>query len=318
MKTFLLNTIFLLLVFFTFAQPTTKEYQAVDDAVKKLGSFDSLNMGTISNIVTKNFTTKELKVRAIYAWIANNITFDIKAYKSNDASKSSSADVLKYRKAIGAGYAALFQDMCSSAKIRCLTVDGFIKKNTEEINEKKPEINHTWAVVQLGQSPETWYYVDVCMGAGYLDKLEKNFIKAYDGSYFFSDKKIFNNQHYPDNEAWKLGAAPKNKKDFYELPITKKGTYYYGISAFAPASGIIKAKVGKPVQFNLVGSNISGILKIALQMVVNKKVIEKEMNFSATGSNISFTYTFNTDDEFPLTITLNDKETLQYLLIVEE
>jgi transglutaminase/protease-like cytokinesis protein 3 len=111
-------------------------YQVVDDAVMKLGSFDSLNMGTIANIITKNCSTKELKARAIYTWIATHISYDIKAGKRNDMTKTNSTDILKSRKAIGAGYAALFQDMCSSANIRCLTVDGFIKKNTDEINEK--------------------------------------------------------------------------------------------------------------------------------------------------------------------------------------
>ena len=317
MKRIITSFIFCLPALLCNAQIINKEYQAVDDAVKKLGSFDTLNMGTIANIVTKNFTSKELKARAIYTWIATNISYDIKAGKNNDATKSSGADVLKFRKAIGAGYAALFQDMCSSANIRCLTVDGFIVKNTDDFGEKKPELNHTWDVVQLGQSPETWYYVDVCMGAGYLDKKGNTFTKSFDGFYFFANKKIFNNQHFPDNEAWKLGSAPKSKKDFYELPITKTGAYHFLVSAYSPSAGILKTKVGKAVQFNLSAANTTGITKVALQFDINKKTLEKVMNFTATASGISFAYTFNDDGDFPLTITINDKEVVQYLLVVE-
>lgn len=317
MKKCITSVVCFLTTLFSFSQPINQEYLAVDEAVKKLGSFDTLNMGTIAHIITKNFTSKELKARAIYTWIANNIAYDIKAGKNNDASKSTGADVLKFRKAIGAGYAALFQDMCSSANIRCLTVDGFIVKNTEELGEKKPERNHTWDVVQLGQSPETWYYVDVCMGAGYLDKKGNNFTKAFDGSYFFANKKIFNNQHYPDNEAWKLGSAPKSKKDFYELPITKTGAYHFLVSGYSPAPGTLKTKVGKPVQFNLIAANTAGITKVALQFDINKKIVEKVMNFTAVAGGISFAYTFNDDGDFPLTITINDKEVVQYLLVVD-
>jgi len=56
---------------------------------------------------------------------------------------------------------------------------------------------------------------------------------------------------------------------------------------------------------------------VALQFDINKKTSEKVMNFTATATGISFAYTFNDDGDFPLTITINDKEVVQYLLVVE-
>jgi hypothetical protein len=41
----------------------------------------------------------------------------------------------------------------------------------------------------LGQSPDTWFYVDPCLGAGTVDKKGADFIKAFEGNYFFADKK---------------------------------------------------------------------------------------------------------------------------------
>ena len=103
--------------------------------------------------------------------------------------KNTPAEVLLYRKATGIGFASLFQDMCSSADIRCLTVDGFIKNNTEQIGEKDTEINHSWAVVQLGQSPETWYYVDPAWGSGYADAEMKVFTRPITQMLIFLQKK---------------------------------------------------------------------------------------------------------------------------------
>ena len=145
--------LFLLSGIISFGQSASDDFKVVDDYVKSLGTLDTLNMGTISYIVTKKFSRPKDKVRAIFDWIANNISFDLKAGKNNDNEKINTDLILKSRKANAAGYAALFQDMCSVVKIRCLTVDGYAKYNTEQINEKPDEFNHTWAVVQLGQSP---------------------------------------------------------------------------------------------------------------------------------------------------------------------
>ena len=121
---------FLLLLcisFNAFAQTTGRNFKDVDEYVQKLGSLDSLNMGTISNMLTKNFPDKVDKLRAIYYWITNNISYDCKAARTNNTQKNSPTEVLLYRKAVGIGFASLFQDMSSSANIRCLTADGFVK-----------------------------------------------------------------------------------------------------------------------------------------------------------------------------------------------
>ena len=69
--------------------------------------------------------------------------------------------------------------MCSQANIRCLSVDGYVKNFPEEINDIPDEINHSWNVVQLGLSPEEWYYVDAAKGSGYLDKKRSVFTKKF-------------------------------------------------------------------------------------------------------------------------------------------
>src|SRR5260221_13431464 len=94
--------LFLFISINSFAQ-SSKEYKLVDDYVKKLGSLDSMNMGTISSILTKNFSDKANKARAIFDWIAYNISYDCKAGRNNDNSKINSDDILKSRKATAFG-----------------------------------------------------------------------------------------------------------------------------------------------------------------------------------------------------------------------
>jgi len=299
----------------SFAQ--SKEFKMVDDYVKSLGSLDSMNMGTISTIVTKNFPDKLNKARAIFDWIANNINFDCKASRNGDHSIGNSDDIIKSHKATAFGYAALYQDMCSAADIRCLTVDGFAKKNVDDINEKPDEFNHSWDVVQLGATSTDWFYVDPTWGSGYTDKAVRVFTKAFNDAYFFSDRYIFNQQHFPDNMSWQLGGGAKNAKEFYALPIVKDAAYEFGLNGIIPMDGHIKIKAGKTEQFIIGINGGSGISVVSLLVGDDKKRISKQVNYSVNGNSISFSYKFDNEDSYPVTIVINGKEVLDYFVEIE-
>jgi len=299
------------------AQKAGRDFKAIDEFIKKLGTLDSMTMGTISELVTKNYDDKTDKVRAIYDWIAYNIVYDFKTARNGGSEKNSSTEVLQYRKATGAGYANLFQDMCSSAGIRCLTANGYIKFGIDQIKESRPDMNHSWAVVQLGQSPDKWYYCDPCLGSGYTDADFKSFTKAFNPDYFFADLTIFNLQHYPDNTAWQLGPGPKSKKDFLELPVVKSAAYEFGLKKLNPVDGAVKVKVNKPLAFSYQLNAGALITKVALQIGEGKKKILREVPFSFNGGILGFTYKFEEEDSFPVSVFVNGKELIQYAVDVE-
>lgn len=299
-----------------FAQTGGRDFTEVDAYVKSLGPLENMSMGTINNVVSNKFTDKMDKARAIYYWIAHHISYDIKAARNNSTLKNTPTDVLASRKAVGIGFASLFQDMCSSADIRCLTVDGYVKNSPEQINEKDVEINHSWAVVQLGQSPETWYYVDPAWGSGYASADMKEFTQSYTDAYFFTDKANFNLQHFPDNEAWKLGPAPRNKKDFFELPIVKTGALEMGMRSFSPKDGYLKTKAGKSVYFSYVLGSAAEITKVELGMGVRRRYKLQEMEFVNSGGTLSFSNKFQEEDSYPITVFVNGKEMVVYYLEV--
>ncbi|MBC7890546.1 MAG: hypothetical protein H7Z13_21955 [Ferruginibacter sp.] len=318
MHTLLLSTVLILTGSASSAQSSTGDYKVIDDYVKSLGALDTLNMGTISYIVTKKFPDAKDKVRAIFDWIAYNINFDLKAGRNNDNEKSGTDLVLKLRKATSSGYAALFQDMCSAVKIRCLTVDGYAKYNTEQINEKPDGFNHTWAVVQLGQSPDTWFYVDPTWGSGFTDDKMKIYTKQYNDDYFFADRTIFNYQHFPDNGAWQLGAGPKSLSSFLSLPLVKGAAYEFKIGKFTPDDGIIKATLNKPVLFNIKLNYRSEIDIVSLVIGEEKKKKTKTVDYSFSGGSVIFNYKFTEEDTYPVTVLINNKPVLGYMVEVNE
>lgn len=316
---FLFGAIFVLSNYSCLAQANSNRFKTVDEYVQSLGSLDTLNMGTISYIITKKFPDNTDKARAIFYWIANNISIDLKMAKKGSNEKMMSEDVLKKRKANANGYASLFQDMCSVAKIRCLTVDGYIKKNVEDIDNVPDEFNHTWAVLQLGQSPESWYYVDPEWGSGSVDDKYTVFTKKINDSYFFADKTLFNLQHFPDNMAWQLGGSgAKTAKNFFSQPIVKKEAIEFGIRSYMPTEGFIKAKTKKPVAFNLKTSTDTKIEIVALQLGTDKKSRTKTVDYTFNNGIVSFTYNFDEEESYPITILINNKPVLGYFAEISE
>jgi transglutaminase/protease-like cytokinesis protein 3 len=302
----------------TEAQFAQNNFSTVDNYVKSLGSLDTLNMGTISYLVTKNFADPKEKIRAIFDWIAYNINYDLKAGKNNNNEKTSTELVLKLRKATAVGFAALFQDMCSVVKIRCLTVDGYAKFTTEQIIEKPDELNHTWAVVQLGQSPESWYYVDPTWASGYTDDKMTKFTKAFNADYFFAEKNIFNYQHFPDNGAWLIGEGTRSSSTFFSLPLVKSAAYEFKLGKFLPANGFIKTNLSKPVAFNIKLNTNNTIDIVSLEMGENKKKKTKTVDFTFSDGNLSFSHKFDMEDTYPVTVLVNNKPVLGYLIEVSE
>src|SRR6202034_194381 len=111
-----------------------------------------------------------------------------------------------------------------------------------------------------------------------------------------------NFQHFPDNEAWELGEGFKNKKDFYALPIVKRAAVDFNVTSFIPSTGHIAAKTDKAVEFNFSASGSEQITSVALAIGDDRSRKIKPMNYTATGSGISFSYKFADEDSFPVTI----------------
>ena len=319
MKKIKLSFLLLLIFATTFAQ--VDKYKYVDDAVAKIGKMPTKNVAEIAANITKDFKENEDKTRAIFYWIANNIAIDPKATKRNETKNTLPELVIQNRKTTPLGFSLLLQEMCSYAKIRCLTVDGFVKNFAEEINVKGEEKNYSWNVVQLGKSPETWYYIDACRASGTIDAKFTTYTKEFTSQYFFTDKKLFNLVYYPDNMAWQLGGDnnPKSVVSFYQLPIISNYAVALEMRKLEPRTGLIKTKINIPINFSFAINNENVINKITLVKGDGKKAAKEEaMNFTNSDGNITFSYTFKKEEEFQLKIMVNGKVLLQYLVEVKE
>ena len=316
MKIFIASILVLLSLFATGQQ---NRFNSIDEKISQMGAMPNENLATITENITHPFFGKEEKARAIYYWITHHITIDPKATKRNDQRKIKPEEIIQLRATTPLGFSLLFQEMCSQANIRCLSVDGYTRNNVDDIGNPPEEINHSWNVVQLGQGPDAWFYVDAAKGSGSLDKRMTTFIPNFNSNYFFTNPEVFNMDHYPDNEAWRLGIGPKSLSAFNALPVIYSYGNALGINKTEPKTGKIKTKTTSTVKFNLFHTPNLAINEMKIVIGEDKRAeIPREIKFTDESGIISFSYSFKRGDEYPVTIFADGKPIISYYVISEE
>jgi transglutaminase/protease-like cytokinesis protein 3 len=109
----------------------------------------------------------EEKARVIFRWITENIQYDVQGYFSGNYGDLRPKTVLKTKKSVCSGYAALFEALCVQANVPCQRVVGFAKGYGHDTGHAFDKTNHEWNVIQL--EDEQWYLVESTWGAGYIN-----------------------------------------------------------------------------------------------------------------------------------------------------
>jgi len=317
MKHTTLLFLFCILSTYTFSQKNDN-YAIVDNYVNSLGEMDSLNISSITKKLTSHFSDKKMKCRAIYYWIANNISM-ISIKNKTSRNSIEIEKIIQSRNSNSTDFASLFQEMCSLSEIRCLKIEGYTRFYSKEISDIPESINHTWNVVQLGKSPDSWFYVDVAKGCGYIDSRLHTFVKNFSSNYFFSEYLIFNLDHFPDNKSWILGESSLNLNSFFSLPIIDNEAYEINLQKFSPSTDFIHSAPNQPIQFEFLHSNQSLISSISIITGDgNKQSNPERINFTDANGKISFSYTFKKSASFPFKILINNNLFLIYHIEISE
>ncbi len=103
--------------------------------------------------VTKNLTTDYDKARAIYTWVADNIYYDMPAFRTgNNTAAGNPNTVMETKRAVCAGYAQVLSIMMRMAGIPTLYTTGDCSG-----------IGHAWNIACIDG---TWCYIDATWGSG--------------------------------------------------------------------------------------------------------------------------------------------------------
>mgnify|MGYP006273350749 FL=1 len=187
-----------------------QKYNHIDDYVKQLEFERNTEMPEMAEKITAKSKTDKEKLRAIFGWIAHNIEYDVRSFKTGKIPNSSPMSVVQKGKAVCQGYSNLFEALAENVDIETYMVSGFSKGYGYEDRNKLQNADHAWNIVFLDND---WHLIDATWGAGHLDMRGK-YVSAMQEKYFLADPAFFVTEHLPEDPAMQLLPCPIKPEEF--------------------------------------------------------------------------------------------------------
>jgi hypothetical protein len=302
-KVFLIGILFFPLL--TNAQSLWKQkYPEADNIASKTSK--TKNVKKLSASLTSALPDTLDKYRAIFSWIAKNISYDVKGL-NNPNLDTSPENVISKGKSICQGYANLFQALCDASGMPCKTIPGWTKNMPSKIGKPFDKVTtHAWNVIQMKRH---WYSCDVTWAAGAIDESGKGFKKEFNDFYFCTPSSIFFLNHYPEDSKWFLGFKI-SKDDFINAPFYYSTVLGGNIHDLKPDEGTLHYKKGQKIKFSLyIDFPVKNIL---IQPITAKQPFLAK--FKQDKEHLSFEYTQDVYSPF-LYIFINNQGGIVYKMV---
>ena len=252
-----ISFILLLVSACSFSQSKSINFSRID---ARTGDIDASSPDSLSSLLTSPYTTELEKVRSIFYWITDHISYNTVRYQPQPViyqddgyEAEDDADsvlkpldervarvTLKRRHSLCDGYARLFKTLCDYAGVKSEVITGYARTNT---GSNQFRCNHKWNAVMIDSN---WYLLDATWASGYLNYSGATFIRDYNDYYFLTPPKYFIRDHYPDNIKWALLDDVPMLAEFNRSPF-KQPAFNYKIVSYKPSKGVINANVGDTI-----------------------------------------------------------------------
>ena len=288
-----------------------QDYERIDATIE-LYPTNFSSAEEFSKFISRDFTSEEEKVRAIYTWIIRNVAYDPEEYKQfnynfkdyrerNTKEEITRGKViqrtLKKGIAVCEGYAMLFERLCELQGISNYLVRGDIKSNFNDIGRPFKKV-HMWNVAIIdGQA----FLFDPTWGAG---KFNGKFIS--EPSYFFykTPPEQLIKTHYPHLQEDTFLTEIFTREDFAAIPLLINEKLLLS-DIESPSHGVISSLDGD----GIIDFDIRNIVPSSISYSFGNE--KKAITFSEMEGGIRFSIPVQLGKE-NLLIYFDDKPALGY------
>ncbi|MDR9402392.1 MAG: transglutaminase domain-containing protein [Halothece sp. Uz-M2-17] len=190
---------------------TSQELNNIDQKSFAL-NYQGNSVQELANILSSLVTTEAEKARIIYAWITDNIAYDVEMLEKDIYWTDVTAKtVLKKRQTVCSGYSNLYQALAKAMGLDVVIIEGTATGASYVVGDSN--INHAWNAVKID---DQWYLLDTTWGAGTVQ--QNQFRQQFNPYYFATPPEQLIFSHFPANVNWQLLEQPYTMEDFQEFP----------------------------------------------------------------------------------------------------
>ena len=258
----------------------------IDDKTKVLfNSGNSKTLNEVIAVINKNFTKPVHKARAVFYWIANNISYDWDAYtsgliKTSWDYKKDALQTFGDRKGVCDHYSSLFQYMLEQCGLEAMKISGY-SKIWPDARVNTLRTDHAWNAVKINGN---WKLMDVTWASEDDGDME----------YFWFDTppEKFIYSHLPSDTAYQFLKNKITLNEYALMPIINKYLFLSKAPVTIPTLGYF--------------ANTSGVFQLEIKN--NSKNYRVEVQITKMTSNNERRFTGDENwQKIPLS-TLRDAE----------
>ncbi|HSJ09010.1 MAG TPA: transglutaminase domain-containing protein [Longimicrobiales bacterium] len=192
-------------------------------------SGDSAAIAALARQLRAGATTDLERARAIYGWIATNVTYDVASYLAGGHGDHSPEAVYRTRSAVCDGYANLFIRLAREMRIEAHKVPGYAKGFDHTTGKSTTKNNHAWVAFRIGRD---WHLADPTWGAGHVSS-DLQFVPAFTWWYFDVQPELLILSHYPEDRRWQRLGKALTRREFEQMATIPQPLRALGFSADA-------------------------------------------------------------------------------------
>ncbi|CAG8606952.1 14986_t:CDS:2 [Cetraspora pellucida] len=202
------------------------DFSKVDSYARATPAHETHSIAQLSKYLTSRWNNPLDKLRSIFVWIAENISYDTDAFFSGNLKHCSAEETLKLRKGVCDGFAEVFTELATHAGLKVWKIKGKAKgvhyKPGDDIDKR--EYAHAWnGTIYKGE----YLLIDSTWGAGHLTR--NKFEKRFEPFYFLTRPTSFIFTHIPDDPREQYLSPPLTREEFLNLNNVKPPFFAAGM-----------------------------------------------------------------------------------------
>ncbi|MES2241213.1 MAG: transglutaminase domain-containing protein [Bacteroidota bacterium] len=191
-------------------QKIQKNYNLIDAKMDKMPASYAQSMDSISNYIKNNFQTEPDRIRAVFYWTANTISYDADnmfEVKFDESLQDRISRAFIAQKGNCFDYASIFNQLANAVGIKSMVISGYTKWNKVRIDN----LSHAWNAARIDNK---WYLFDPTWGSGYV--INGVFSRKIDNDNFKVEPEMMINSHMPFDYLWQFLNHPLTNQEFMD------------------------------------------------------------------------------------------------------